>query len=70
MFGRVSRSRPVAVLLLGVLAVVALWLPPLLAAAAVVLVIAGVAASNLLTWRWHPVAPVPPGRMWFGREGR
>ncbi|MEU8262700.1 hypothetical protein AB0C02_18990 [Micromonospora sp. NPDC048999] len=61
-FSRVSWSRPSGLLALAVLTPVALLLPPLLVAVAAAVVLIGVAAANVISWRvfLREMAP-PPG---------
>lgn len=59
-FSRISWSRPIGVVLLAALAPVAGVLPPLLVALCAALVLAGVAASNVVTWRLYPKEMAPP----------
>ncbi|MFG2058014.1 low temperature requirement protein A [Micromonospora sp. NPDC048930] len=59
-FSRVSWSRPIGVLALVVLAPLSIALPPLLVAVAAAAVLAGVATSNVLSWRMYPRRMSPP----------
>ncbi|MFK3984953.1 low temperature requirement protein A [Micromonospora sp. NPDC050397] len=60
-FGRVSRSRVVALLLLLALVPVMILLPPLAIGAAATLVLAGMAVSDTArSWGRAPEAPAPP----------
>ncbi|MFU8853981.1 low temperature requirement protein A [Micromonospora sp. SL1-18] len=59
-FSRVSWSRPIGLVALGVLAPVALLLPPLLVAAVAAVVLAGVATSNVISWWLYPREMAPP----------
>ncbi|MFU8874092.1 low temperature requirement protein A [Micromonospora sp. SL4-19] len=59
-FSRVSWSRPIGLLALGVLVPLALLLPPLLVAVAAVVVLAGVGAANVISWRMYPRKMAPP----------
>jgi low temperature requirement protein LtrA len=59
-FSRVSWSRPIGLLALGVLTPVTLLLPPLLVAVAATVVLAGVATSNVISWRLYPRKMAPP----------
>ncbi|MEH1055990.1 low temperature requirement protein A [Micromonospora sp. CPCC 206171] len=61
-FGRVSRSRPIGVLVLAATSPAAFFLPPLLVAMAPALVLAGIAASDTARARGRPPEqPSPPG---------
>jgi low temperature requirement protein LtrA len=61
-FGRVSRDRPIGVLLLAVLVPATLHLPSLLAAIAATAVLAGVAIADAARARGRPPEPPsPPG---------
>ncbi|WP_446218687.1 low temperature requirement protein A [Micromonospora sp. IBHARD004] len=61
-FGRVSRSRPIGVLVLAALTPAMLASPPLIVATAAALVLAGVAASDAARARGRPPEPPsPPG---------
>lgn len=59
-FSRVSWSRPIGLLVLGALAPTTVVLPPLLVAAVAAVVVAGVAASNAISWRLFPREMAPP----------
>jgi low temperature requirement protein LtrA len=61
-FGRVSRSRPIGVLALAVLAPAMLLVPPVLVAAAAAVVLTGIAVSDAVRARRRPPEPPsPPG---------
>ncbi|SCL20002.1 Low temperature requirement protein LtrA [Micromonospora rhizosphaerae] len=61
-FGRVSRSRPIGVLVLAAISPAAFFLPPLLVAMAPALVLAGIAISDAARARGRPPEqPSPPG---------
>ncbi|GAA4574377.1 low temperature requirement protein A [Micromonospora coerulea] len=61
-FARVSRDRPIGLLLLAAAAPVMLHLPPLLAATAATAVLAGIAIADASRARRHPSEPPsPPG---------
>jgi hypothetical protein len=53
-FGRVSRNRPIGVLVLAALILAALRMPPLLSAVAATAVLAGVAIADAARARRHP----------------
>ncbi|PWR11198.1 low temperature requirement protein A [Micromonospora acroterricola] len=59
-FGRVSRSRLAGLILLGAVASVTYRLPPLAVALLAMVVLALVAAANLLSTRVHPRTAAPP----------
>ncbi|MEH0981814.1 low temperature requirement protein A [Micromonospora sp. CPCC 205556] len=59
-FGRVSRSRPIGVLVLAALSPAASILPPLLVAVAPALVLAAIAASDAARARGRPPEPPSP----------
>ncbi len=59
-FSRVSRSRPIGVLLLAALAPAALRLPPVVVAMLAAVVLAAIAVSNVVAWRLAPRALTPP----------
>jgi low temperature requirement protein LtrA len=61
-FGRVSRSRPIGVLLLAAVSPAAIFLPPLVAAIAPALVLAGIAVSDATRTRGRPSEPPSPPR--------
>jgi low temperature requirement protein LtrA len=61
-FGRVSRSRVVGVLLLAAISPAAIFLPPLVAALAPALVLAGIALSDATGTRGRPPEPPSPPR--------
>jgi low temperature requirement protein LtrA len=61
-FGRVSRSRPIGVLLLAAVSPPAFFLPPLVIAIAPALVLAWIAVSDAARTRRRPAErPSPPG---------
>ncbi|PWU51356.1 low temperature requirement protein A [Micromonospora globispora] len=61
-FGRISRSRPIGVLVLAAISPAAFYLPPLLVAIAPALVLAGIAISDAARARGRPPEPPsPPG---------
>ncbi|SCL16753.1 Low temperature requirement protein LtrA [Micromonospora rhizosphaerae] len=61
-FGRVSRSRPIGVLVLAAISPAAFFLPPLVVALAAALVLAGIAISDAARARGRPPEPPsPPG---------
>ena len=59
-FSRVSWSRPIGLLFLAALAPLALRLPPIMVTVVAALVLAGIAVSNVLAWRFFPRVPTPP----------
>ncbi|MEV0157095.1 low temperature requirement protein A [Micromonospora sp. NPDC050686] len=59
-FSRVSWSRPIALVLLAIMVPAVHVLPPLVVALAAALVLAGVATSNVITWRLSPREAAPP----------
>ncbi|WP_446214017.1 low temperature requirement protein A [Micromonospora sp. IBSANI012] len=61
-FGRVSRSRPLGVLLLAAISPAAIFLPPLVVAIAPALVLAGIAVSDASRARGRPPEPPSPPR--------
>jgi len=61
-FSHVSASRPIGAILLAVVALTASALSPILIAVLVAAVLAGVAVSNVLSWRLFPRLPAPPFR--------
>jgi len=61
-FARVSRDRPIGVLVLAVLAPAMLFVPPLLAALAATAVLAGIAIADAARARGRPPEPPSPPR--------
>ncbi|MEU1687987.1 low temperature requirement protein A [Micromonospora sp. NPDC005707] len=59
-FSRISWSRPIGIAVLAVLAPATVVLPPLLVATVATLAVAGVAASNAISWRMFPREMAPP----------
>jgi low temperature requirement protein LtrA len=59
-FGRVSRSRPAGIILLGALAPATRLLPPIMVALLVMIILALIAMENVFTTRTRPLAPAPP----------
>ncbi|WP_433287302.1 low temperature requirement protein A [Micromonospora sp. CA-244673] len=59
-FSRISWSRPIGIAVLAVLAPATVVLPPLLVATVATLAVAGVAASNAISWRMFPRETAPP----------
>ncbi|MEV0429719.1 low temperature requirement protein A [Micromonospora sp. NPDC050495] len=59
-FSRVSWSRPIGIAVLAILAPATVALPPLLVAVAAALVVAGIAVSNVISWRLFPRRMTPP----------
>lgn len=60
-FGRVSPSRAIWVLVLAAATPVVLRTPPLIVATTALVVLTAVAATDLARTRWHPRQPSPPG---------
>jgi low temperature requirement protein LtrA len=59
-FSHMSWSRPAGIAALAALAPVALMVPEVATSALAALVLAGVAASNIVAWRLYPRTPTPP----------
>ncbi|HEX5598916.1 MAG TPA: low temperature requirement protein A, partial [Micromonosporaceae bacterium] len=62
-FSHVSWSRVIGLIVLVAMAPAMPLLAPAMVAAAVTLVLAGVAVSNAISWRFFPVHPRPPHRL-------
>lgn len=65
-FSRVSWNRPVGILVLAALVPPMLHLPPLVTAIAAVVVLAGIALTDVLRGRRVPTSPTPPGNKRHG----